>query len=461
MATEATRKPASRGGNFLLTLVLGAIISTVVFTVIGLLIPRTYTSNATLLFPGAHSTASTGASMGDAGASGGGSGGADQPSLPLMQGVLSVPQPGTSPSTAQLILSSRKVTLELIDEFKLSEAWNRSRQRTIERFNDRFVCSVGNSGDLHIAFRDFDRKRAIAITSAALDKLTAAITELSLDPAGKNVDVLKETLRQAETDCMDDQRALIEFQRAVGGASPDTQVQLLGQTYSEIQRILVNAEADANASAANVHKTAQLGEAMLKSSMNPGSSGNSLLGTLYQQAVDRESELQLLRQRFTDRHPDVVKAQGTLEVARAALKNEVNRQLGSLRSGASPLLSDATVAAFSSRAKLDGLRKASATTRRQLDSLSEAQVRYGELSTRLRDDRTRLTLVRAEFVKAQLIAQSRGPQFVVLDTPDAPTRPNEYETYYFTLFGLALGIVLVLVKELFGRIKAAMRNMGF
>ena len=460
METE-TRTTTKRGSNVLLNLLFGAIIGTITFTVIGLLIPHTYTATATLLFPGARSSGPASTASGEASDTGGGGSGSDQPSLPLMQGVLSVPQPGTSPSTAYLILTSRKVTLELINEFKLEEHWGLSRQRTLNRFKDRFICASGNSGDLRIAFRDNDRDRAIKLTEAAVTKLKDAVKELSLDPAAQNAEYMSMSLHQAEADCEKDQKALIDFQHAVGGAAPDTQVTLLGQTYGEIQKNLVNARSEADAALANLRSSTQMGEKMLNAAMDPKNSGNALITSLYKTVVDRESELALLRERYTDKQPDVVKAKQALGVAKHELDAEVKRQLNSLYKGASPYVSDAIAADLSAMARVKGLEQASTEAKDKLNALTEAQVKYGELSLRLRDDRSRLTLVRSEYVKAQLIKESRGPQFVILDEPDAPVKANEFDLYYFTLFGLGLGIVLVLLKELFSRMKSAMKSMGF
>ena len=144
---------------------VGAALGAGIVTGIVWLIPRYYTSSTVLLFPGAKG--SSGASTSSAPSEGGAT--ADQPSVPLMQGVLSVPRPGTSPSTAALILTSRKVTVDLINRFDLAKEWNRSLERSILRFHERFVCQEGKAGDLRVSFTDRDPQQARAVVEAAIE----------------------------------------------------------------------------------------------------------------------------------------------------------------------------------------------------------------------------------------------------------------------------------------------------
>ncbi|MHB9131703.1 MAG: GumC family protein [Armatimonadota bacterium] len=439
---------------------VGAVIGTVLLTIVGLVYPRTYTSMATILFPGARASGvAAGGQMPDAGA--GTSGTPDQPSLSLMQGVLSVPQPGTSPATACLIMRSRHVSSTLIKQFQLDKEWGLSMERAMERFNERFVCTEGGAGDLWISFRYHNAERAQAVVEAAVKQLTTSVEELSLDPAGRNVKFMSDNLAQAEEDCARAEKELVAYQRSVGGTPPDGLVTTLSQTYSDLQQKLIAAEVDQRVAQANVRTATGLGEQMIRAAMDPKSSGDALLASLYKTVVERESELELLRQQYTDKRPEVVKAKQALEVAKTSLRAEMNRQLAGLHSGASPYIIDMSADAMAARAKVDGLRKATGQVKQQLQALPEAQVKYGQLQLNLRDSRTRLTLVRGEFVKAQLIAQSRGPQFVILDKPNRPLKANEYETIYFALFGALLGLGLVLIKELFGRARTAMKSMGF
>ena len=107
-----------------------------------LLLPRSYSSSASLLFAmsaassqsGGKATAQSSAETAATRAAAGESSSIDKPSVPLMEGLLPVPQPGTNPATAALILTSRKSAMELIKRFDLDKAWHLSMERSIEIF---------------------------------------------------------------------------------------------------------------------------------------------------------------------------------------------------------------------------------------------------------------------------------------------------------------------------------------
>ena len=263
---------------------VGAALGAGIVTGIVWLIPRYYTSSTVLLFPGAKG--SSGASTSSAPSEGGAT--ADQPSVPLMQGVLSVPRPGTSPSTAALILTSRKVTVDLINRFDLAKEWNRSLERSILRFHERFVCQEGKAGDLRVSFTDRDPQRARAVVEAAIETLKRSVEDLSLDPAARNVDFLRDNVEDAEASCARIQREIVKLQRGLGGSRPilssGTEPDL-----NDIQRDLTNAEVDANVAKSSMQATTETAKKMIRAAQDPAGSESMLIRSLYQDVAQKEA----------------------------------------------------------------------------------------------------------------------------------------------------------------------------
>lgn len=411
---------------------------------IRLVIPRSYSSSAALLFPGA--TSQVGAVTGTTGQASGmapSAGGADQPALPLMQGVLNVPQPGTSPATAGLIIKSRQTTDELIRRFDLQKVWRTSYERAVERLDRDLQCIAGSSGDLRVVYTDTSPERAHQIANAAIKILTISIEKLSLDPASKNLRFLKESLAKAERDCIAAQKALVNYQKSIGGASPDSSAQSLAQVYSNIHEELINMQAELAALMNNEAKARQLNGDMIRVGQDPTNSEKSLLSIIYYKISDDERNLQALRQKYTDKQPQVVMAKKQLEVDRASLRKEIERQSKGLRTGASPFISQTVISNAATKAKIKELEDGLTRVQNQLKKLPEAQAEYGQLTLNLRDERSRLSLIRSEYVKAQLIAQSRGPQFVVLDKPAIPLKPNGKGAWFYAGIGALVGLLVV------------------
>lgn len=432
------------------------IICAVIAGGIRLAIPRSYSSTAALLFPGG--TSQAGAISGASGTTapeipGTTGGGADQPSLPLMQGVLNVPQPGTSPATAGMILKSRQTTEELIKRFDLQNVWGYTFERSVERLQDDLQCIAGSSGDLRIIYTDTSPKRTKEVASYALKLLTDSIEKLSLDPAGRNLRFLKESLLKAERACESAQKSLVDFQSATGGAPPDSQILTLGQTYSDIQKDLIRARADVTAAGSAESTTRQLNTRMIQSAQDPTNSEKSLISILYSKVITDESELSLLKQKYTDKRPEVVIAAKQLEVDRQSLNHEIDRQTKGMKNGSSPFISQSVVSASTADSRAKELESALLRIRQQMRTLPAAQAQYGQLTANLRDERARLSLVRSEYVKAQLITQSRGPQFVVLDQPVVPLRANGIDPWVYFLIGGSCGLVIVFIRFFVARLK--------
>ena len=98
--------------------------------------------------------------------------------------------------------------------------------------------------------------------------------------------------------------------------------------------------------------------------------------------------------------------------------------------------------------------------RERLEYLPAAQVRYAQLQADLRDERSRLSLLRSEYLRARLIVESRGPQFVMLDPPILPKRPNGWELYYWSIAGAIIGGLSVLIVAVTRWLRQSLQDMG-
>ncbi|HEX2999198.1 MAG TPA: hypothetical protein VHR86_03055 [Armatimonadota bacterium] len=453
------RNAATSGWTVLGRIFIGAIVGALLFTAIGKLIPHRYTSAAVLLFPGAKS--SGGGTPAATDSTGGGGSSSDQPSLPLMEGVLSVPQLGTSPSTAALILNSRQTTVALIQKFKLNEEWHLPMEKAIEYFQEYYQCIEGPSGDLRIHYTDRTPERAQQMLTEAIKILTASIERFSEHPATKNVAYLHDNLKKAEANCDRIQKEIVRLQRMTGGTPPDSEIQTLSQLLADVQKELTTAQVEASVADSSLKVTSNVSTRIMRTAQSPVSSGSDkeLISILYRDVAQRESDLALLREKYTDRRPEVVQARQALATARRGLEKEVARQVQSVQSGASPLTKDALITALTARARMAGLQQSAKRIQATLEMLPDALVKYNALTSDLKDERARVSLLRSEYLRAQLIVESRGPQFVMLDPPTRPRRPNGYELIYFTGAGAIAGALYVLLASLYGLIRRSMKEM--
>lgn len=443
-------------------MVLGA----AVLTGVGLIIPRTYTSTAMLFFPGASRAGGGGGGSaastrgGETASEGGGGGSQDQPGVSILQNVLTIPRTGTSPSTATLILNSRTVTETLITRFGLDKEWRLPMELAIPEFRRVFRCIEGRTAELHLRYEDRSPHRAQELIATAIDLLSQKVDKMTRERAQQTVEFVRARLKESEKMCADYQKEIIALQQKVGGTTPDAQLQTLGQIYGDLQRQLTNARVEVAVAESQMQATRDVSAKMIRAAQDPSGSGSALLGSLYKTVVDRESELALLRQKFTDQRPEVIQARQALTTARNSLEAEIRRQLETLQQGASPLVKEQFVSLVTARARAEGLQRSLEEVRRQLVEMPALQARYNQLNTDLRDERTRLSLLRSEFSRAELFAESREPQFVVVDPPTLPNRPNGYDWPYYSLFGAAAGALVVLLTVFGSWIKRTIGDLG-
>ena len=78
-----------------------------------------------------------------------------------------------------------------------------------------------------------------------------------------------------------------------------------------------------------------------------------LIRSLYQDVAQKEADLALLREKFTDRRAEVkYRARQALNISRKSLEKEIARQLESVEKGSSPLVRDAVVRVVTAQARV-------------------------------------------------------------------------------------------------------------
>jgi uncharacterized protein involved in exopolysaccharide biosynthesis len=312
----------------------------------------------------------------------------------------------------------------------------------------------GDKGDLRIIFTDRSPYRSREVVDASIELLKRSVEDLSLDPAARNLKLVKQSLADAERDFLKIQRDMVKFQRRIGGIPPDAQIVSLGQTYRELQSDLLKAEAETAAARAGAGAAAKIGEEMIRAAQDPVGNHESLLSTLYSDVVEKEAALSLLSLKYTNKRPEVIESRREAEAARLKLSREVSRQITGIERGASPFVSQSVVLSVTAGARVAGLRQAFSRVRDQLRNLPEAQARYGQLLMDYEAEKSRLSLVRAEYIRAELLAKSRrGEQFVVFDPPMVPQRPDNKKLIFYMLIGALSGILIMTAKAAFSWLK--------
>ncbi len=399
--------------------------------------PSYFTSTATLIFPSApisKLSALTGGSSGDL------------PSVPLLEGALLIPQPGTSASTASLILQSNLVRDTLFANLQLQTSWKRPSLRDARRYYSKhLICKTGKSGELEVGFQDTDPKRSYQIAQALLDALDHSVKSLGIDPAERNLHFLEQQAKRTYDLLMAAQRDLQSFQERNHLVSVTDQAKILTSQYTTLQGDAVAASIEAEAASREQQVLASKSHILLENGFDLNSSDtNAPIGRLYQQVQNLEAVVAVLRHRLTDNHPDVQVKQHELDVARQQLRGEVARQLALVNKASSPTLVEAVAKTTLYRAKAEGIELEIHRMRPLMDHLPAQLTAFIRLSKKVEALIEGYTLYNRELEKARIIVQSREPIYVVVDPLENPQYPDPAFRALILLFFLIFGIIIAM-----------------
>ena len=438
------------------TLLLGALCGLALGGLVALLQPTTYTATATLIFPSAPGNKLSGLL--------GGASTGDLPSVPLLDGVLLVPQPATSAGTAGLIVHSHHTAQAVIDELHLQQVWRlHGLAATHRRFAKGLQCTTGRDGELVVGFRDKSGPQLVTqICETLLRQLEQQTSTLGLNPARDNLAFLDAQQQQAHAKSLAAQQRLQVFQTQYRLFDAPDQAKDLADEYTKIQSDLAEAKIAAVVANREIHLVAGGMEELIRSSIDPlaipslSTAGNSTpsgtvattgtLSPLYQKVVELESELALLHNRLTPEHPDVQSKAQELTIARRVLQGEIQRQLAVLHSGSSPVINAAVVQAAISQAKVNGLQQALQQVEQLVNTIPKLEATYMRLTAELNAAGEAEKLYREEWEKARIIAQTRGKIYEILDPVVPPVDHDPSHRLFVMVAFLILGLGIAAVK---------------
>lgn len=411
-------------------LLAGALIGLLLGIGIILVRKKTYTTSTTVLFPSAPTSKLA--------ALGGGSG--DLPSIPLLDGAIMVPQPGSSAATAVVLLESRRALMNVAGQQQLRRAWRLPDDaEMLKHFRDSLNCKVGEQGELIINFQDVDAKRSYAVTRRLLDELSMLTEELGLNPAEQGVGFLSKQVAESEERWRQAQQAMLVFQQKNHIVSLPDQAKGLADQYSGLQRESITAKLEAMAAVRQLNVVAESARQLITACTDPTVSSAGTLAPLYQRVTTVESELALLKQRFTADHPDVQAKSDELAEAKRMLQAEIERQMTLLKSGSSPAVSTAVVQAAVTQARVAGMQSALQAVQRQVDTLPQQQAGYAHLTMELEASISAVKLYREELEKARIVAERRGPLYIVADPPAQPLQADPSYRLIILLLSVLIG----------------------
>jgi len=351
------------------------------------------------------------------------------------------------------VMTSDRVAQRVVRNLKLNESpgfrqqWEEQTQRAvpIEVWlgnliqNGMDVRPSRESNVIAVSFRAESPSAAAGIANAIVQAYMDTTLELRVDPARQYSAFFDSRSKEARDALEAAQNKLSAFQKENGILASDERFDIENTRLNELSSQLVALQAIASESTSRQVQAAGAQSDRMQEVLN-----NAVLGGLKVDLSRAEARLQELNSRLGDNHPQVVELRANIKETQARLDAETRKVTGGV--GVSNTINQSRETKL--RAELAEQRGKVLRMRAARD---EAQVLMREVESAQRA----FEAVQARFTQTSLESQTTMSYINVLSGAAPPLQPSAPRTVLnmilAVLLGSILGLVAVMVRELFDR----------
>ena len=358
---------------------------------------------------------------------------------------------GTSSDTYIELMKSKEVVKPIIDSLDVpDEVKNKISSAGFAKSNLE-ISNIKKTNLITINAYGKTPEEAQMIAKAVPENLSKLLTKLNKEGNADSLKFLEEQLANAKKTMEDAENKLSAYQQEKKIYSPDDQTKAIIDSLNQYDKTIATLQAEADGNSAKLSGvTAQL-EQQNADLLRYNVSDNTNIGNLREAIVNKRVEIVGLEQRFTNQHPDVIRARQELATMENSLSNEIASAVNSQSVSLSPVQSnllqqklDAETKVAIDNASLEVLRSKQSEAESTISNLSADSVEYTRLA---RDAKIAGNVYTAlvenyEQIKVQESKASMDIQVVdEADLPqvDMPAKPNKK---LIVILGFAIGVVL-------------------
>ena len=358
---------------------------------------------------------------------------------------------GNSPETYMEVMKSRAVIEPIIENLDLSE--EEKEKMTIDGFikSHLELTNVKKTDLINITAYGKTPEEAQKINQALIDSFDNLVMKIKENNTDYALEVLRQKVDQAKIDVTEAEDKLSSYQQEKNIYAPDEQVKAIIDSLNSYDKAIAQLQAEAdgdNAKLAGV--TGQL-EQQNAALLEYKVSDNVNVGNIREAIVNKRVELVGLEQRFTDEHPDVIRAKEELNSLNDSLSKEINNAISSQSVTLSPVQSSLLQSKLETETKiavdnasLEALKAKEAEAQTSIANLTNDNVEYARL---LRDAKMKgeiyTTLVKY-YEQSKINESNKAMNIQIISEPDLaredmPAKPNKK---MIIAIGFVLGVVV-------------------
>ena len=410
------------------------VICTIIAIVIAFVLPKTYQSNTLVRIKSSNNSAMS--------------------SMAAMAAGFGIDVGGSSSASPENyieLMKSREVLDPIMEQIDMPE--EDKEKLTTENFIKKYldITNTRKTDLINIAAYGKTPEEAQMISQSVADNFLTLMTKLNKEDNSSALKFLNDRMSIAKEEMETAENKLQAYQQEKGIYSPDDQAKALIERLSAYDTNIAQLEAQEQANSAKLQDVTGQLEQQNSSLLEYNISDNDAIMNLRTAIVNKQVELVGLQQRYTEEHPDVIRAREELAELKKSLDREIQSAVNSKSATLTPVqgnllmekVQTETAEAVTS-ASLDALKAKQQEAEGNMSTLSADSVEY----MRLLRDQTITSEVYTNLVKAyentriQEAQESMDIQIIDaanLPREDMPAKPNKK---LIAVIGFVLGIMI-------------------
>ncbi|SNV05591.1 cryptic autophosphorylating protein tyrosine kinase Etk [Megamonas hypermegale] len=410
------------------------VICTVVAIVIAFVLPKTYQSNTLVRIKSSSNSSMSG--------------------MAAMAAGLGIDIGGSSsanPENYVELMKSREVLEPIMEQVDMPE--EDKEKLTTEDFIKEYleITNTRKTDLINIAAYGKTPEEAQMISQAVADNFLTLMTKLNKEDNSSVLKFLNDRMSIAKEEMETAENKLQAYQQEKGIYSPNDQTKALVDKLDDYDKKIAQLEAQEQANSAKLQDVTGQLEQQNSSLLEYNISDNDAIMNLRTAIVNKQVELVGLQQRYTEEHPDVIRAREELAELKKSLDREIQSAVNSKSATLTPVqgnllmekVQTETAEAVTS-ASLDALKAKQQEAEGNMSTLSADSVEYMRL---LREknitSEVYTNLVKAyENTRIQEAQESMDIQIIDaanLPREDMPAKPNKK---LIAVIGFVFGIII-------------------
>ena len=356
-----------------------------------------------------------------------------------------------SPENYIELMKSREVLEPIIEQVDMPE--EDKEKLTTENFIKKYLEITNTKKTDLINITDYGKtpEEAQMISQSVADNFLTLMTKLNKEGNSSAINFLNDRMAIAKEEMETAENKLQAYQQEKGIYSPDDQTKALVDKLDDYDKKIAQLEAQEQANSAKLQDVTGQLEQQNSSLLEYNISDSDAIMNLRTAIVNKQVELVGLQQRYTEEHPDVIRAREELAELKKSLDREIQSAVNSESATLTPVqgnllmekVQTETAEAVTS-ASLDALKAKQQEAEGNMSTLSADSVEY----IRLLREKNITSEVYTNLVKAyentriQEAQESMDIQVIDaanLPKEDMPAKPNKK---LIVVIGFVLGIMI-------------------